>query len=386
MSMSLMTLGALCLVGAFHPFTTYPLSLWILRQWRFSPLPKQDGASAPSPAEMAICMCAYNEERVIAAKMENLLALRVREPDLQILVYVDAANDGTADILRRYADRIDLHVSTQRHGKTHGMNLLSAQATADVLVFTDANVMLDVGCIEDLRRHFAAPEVGCVCGHLQYTNPGESVTAASGSLYWRFEQAVKRLESTLGSTMGADGSVFAVRRHLRHAPPAHLIDDMYVSLAVLCEGARVLQVTDVRAFEESVSASSEEFNRKVRIACQAFNVHRVIWPRLRRLDAFTRYQYVSHKLMRWLSIYFLAAAALLFLAALCSAGASAVAVTLITSAACVTLLGHLFAIKPIPQLLDILTALAGAGLGVWRSLRGERYQTWTPAASIRQRR
>lgn len=383
MTSMLFALGAVCFLAAIHPFVTYPLSLSMLRRLgvrRCRPV-----QSGQPPASFAICMCAYNEEKVIEAKIHNLLALRVREPALQILVYVDAATDRTAEILGRYGSQLELHVGTQRRGKTHGMNLLCARANAEILVFTDANVMLDPDCLDDLRRHFADPQIGCVCGNLTYTNAARSITAASGSAYWRFEQAVKRLESELGSMMGADGSIFAVRRHLRQAPPDHIIDDMYVSLMILCSGSRVVQAGDVRGYEESVCAPREEFSRKVRIACQAFNVHRMIWPRLRRLDAFVRYQYVSHKLMRWLSIYFLAAAALAFIAALCAAGMMQFAVMLVLAVALAAGLGRLWSIRPIVQAIDLIFALTGAGLGVWRSLRGEQYQTWTPAASIRRR-
>jgi hypothetical protein len=182
--------------------------------------------------------------------------------------------------------------------------------------------------------------------------------------------------------MGADGSIFAVRRSLRRAPPDHIIDDMYVSLMVLIEGHRVIQARDVRGYEESVTKSGEEFSRKVRIACQAFNVHRLIWPRLRQLDLLTRYKYVSHKLLRWVCIYFLAVAAIAFLAALLSAGYAAVAAALLALSALTALLGY-WSVKPFAQVVDLLTALAGTGLGVWRSIRGERFQTWTPANSIR---
>ncbi len=374
------TVATLSLLLALHPFVTYPLSLLALRAWRGRA--DEQLHVANRNLNFAVCMCAYNEERVIEQKIQNLLQLRAREPGLQILVYVDAATDRTAEILGRHRSRIQLHVSPERHGKTYGMNLLSAHAGADVLVFTDANVMLDLDCLDDLRRHFADPQVGCVCGNLNYTNGTASVTASSGSLYWRFEEALKRLESDTGSMMGADGSIFAMRRELRHAPPAHIIDDMYVSLMALVDGYRVIQARDVRAYEESVTCSAEEFSRKVRIACQAFNVHRLLWPRLRHADALTRYKYVSHKLVRWLSIYFLVLSGLAFLAALLLAGQAPVALGLLAIALLCLMLGRA-SVRPFSQIVDVLSALAGAGLGVWRSIRGERYQTWNPATSIR---
>lgn len=376
------------LLLALHPFVTYPLSLLVLRSVVSRSRAQKGGKPATTagegkPVSFAICMCAYNEEQVIEQKVRNLLRLREREPGLPILIYVDASTDRTAHILRRYASSIELYVSQERHGKTHGMNLLSARAAADVLVFTDANVMLDLDCLNDLRDHFADPQVGCVCGNLNYTNDGASVTASSGSLYWRFEEALKRLESATGSMMGADGSIFAIRRKLRHAPPDHIIDDMYVSLMALVEGHRVIQAHDVCAYEESVTNAGEEFNRKVRIACQAFNVNRLLWPRLRRTDLLTRYKYVSHKLIRWLSIYFLVLAVLTGGAALISAGYVVLAIVLVALAVLGLALGHVWSVKPFAQIVDVLVALTGAGLGVWRSIRGERFQTWTPANSIR---
>ena len=182
MAIALFIIAALSFCIALHPFVTYPLSLLVIRALRRVPTKQEQGRSGLT---FAICMCAYNEERVIEQKIRNLLTLREREPGLQIHVYVDAASDRTSEILTRYADVIDLYIAGERHGKTHGMNLLSARATADVLVFTDANVMLDLECIQDLRAHFADPAVGCVCGNLNYTNSGVSVTASSGSLYWR---------------------------------------------------------------------------------------------------------------------------------------------------------------------------------------------------------
>lgn len=367
-------------VLATHPFITYPLSLMLLQKSRSRGAAP---ASVGTPT-FTICMCAYNEESVIERKAQNLLALKAREPSLQILVYVDAASDRTAEILQSYSQHIDVHVATERRGKTHGMNLLAAKATGSVLVFTDANVMLDLDCIENLRRDFQDPEVGCVCGNLIYTNGSDSVTAATGSLYWRLEERIKLLEQRTGSVMGADGSLFAIRRSLHRAPPDHIIDDMYVSFMVLIQGYRIIQSTDARAYEASASNSAEEFHRKSRIACQAFNVHRLIWPAIRRLDLLTVYKYVSHKLLRWLSIYFLAAAAAFGVAALIVGGYVAAATGLVVLGAALLALGLRGSIKPLSQIVDVLTSLAGAGLGVWKSLRGESYQTWTPVSSVRR--
>ena len=379
-SMMCFVLSMLSLIAAMHPFVTYPVSLMLLKVIR----KKQAPCSLQSASgRFAICMCAYNEENVIHDKLLNLLALRQREPDLEILVYVDASNDRTVELLTPFASQIKLHVSPVRQGKTHGMNFLVSQTAAPFILFTDANVMLDPDCLQHLRRHFSDVSVGCVCGNLIYTNGDESITAATGSLYWKLEQAIKALEQSSGSVMGADGSLFAIRRELHLPPPDHIIDDMYVSFRILCEGYRVIQANDVVAYEKSVSNSSEEFRRKVRIACQAFNVHRLIWPFIKQLDLLTIYKYVSHKLLRWWSIYLLAFSFLLFETGLLLARWPLLAALPPILLGTLLWIGKQISIGPIVQAVEIIKSLSGAGVGIWKSIRGERYQTWQPSASIR---
>ncbi len=234
---------------------------------------------------------------------------------------------------------------------------------------------------------------GCCCrsptlrsapsaGTFRYSGPGGSATAATGSLYWRLEEHIKSLESASGSVMGADGSIFAIRRRLHRPPPPDLIDDMFVSLWVLCGGHRIVRVDDALAFEEAVSRPAEEFRRKVRIACQAFNVHRALWPMLRKLPAPDRYKYISHKLLRWLTIYLLGAGIICLLVGLAIAGAPVTAAILLILGL-VALAVLMRATGRLATLRDALGAFVATGIGVWRSLRGERFQTWSPPASAR---
>src|SRR5205085_8541207 len=135
--------------------------------------------------------------------------------------------------------------------------------------------------------------------------------------------------------------------------------------------------------EETVAVSSEEFARKTRIACQAFNVHRLLWPQIRRLDLLTIYKYGSHKLLRWLGIYSLIGALALAMIGAAVAGWWLTFLALTLSPTLLWALGSHWAIPPFAQCHDIVGAFMGAGIGVWKSLRGERYQTWSPAASLR---
>ena len=371
--------GLLALGLGLHPFTTYPLSLMALTRLR--PRPYIAGA-LPDRCKVAVCICAYNEEQVIGARIDNLIALRGTVPDLDILVYVDAATDGTTDIVRRYGNAIRCQISQIRQGKTCGMNQLVAMTDADLIVFSDANVAFASDALSHLLAPFADETVGCVCGHLRYRSPGgPSATAKVGSLYWRIEERIKDLESRIGSVMGADGSIFAIRRHLHRPPPGDLIDDLFVSLSILCGGRRIGRPEQATAYEEAVQHPAEEFRRKIRIACQAFNVHRALWPSLRTLPILERYIYLSHKLLRWLTIYLLASAGFRFLSAplltvglrmTAGMGGIAVAVGLPISLVCA---------KPAAKVAAILAAFVATGLGVFRSVAGDRFQTWTPPRS-----
>jgi cellulose synthase/poly-beta-1,6-N-acetylglucosamine synthase-like glycosyltransferase len=371
--------AAASLALAAHPYTTYPLSLRVLARRRAVPILR-----GTPPTRIAMCVCAYNEESVIAARVENMLALRARHPGLDILVYVDAASDGTARVLDAFRDRIRVVVSPERHGKTYGMNLLVSMVDAEIIVFSDANVAFAPDAIEKLIAPFADPAVGCSCGHLVYLDGDAATsTAAAGSLYWRLEEYIKALESETGSVMGADGSIFALRRSVHRPPPPYLIDDMFVSLSALCAGSRIVRVADAIATEASVSRPAEEFRRKVRIACQAFNVNRALWPELMRLGGLDRYKYLSHKYLRWLTIYLLAASFAFSVAAIGVWFGPPVA---LLAAALATASGGLVATShrgPLGKLREVLAAFTATGLGVWRSWRGETFQTWNPPASAR---
>lgn len=374
--------GAFFLLLALHPFLSYPLSLIILRRWHRQPV--RTGRLTVAPESMALCFCAYNEERVMPKKVANLRELRDTIPRLEILAYVDGATDRTAALLGENEGEFTVRVSSERLGKTHGMNELVCLTNASIVVFTDANVILDPRALVNLQRYFIDPQVGCVCGHLHYVNPAATATAATGTLYWRLEEWIKRLETDTGSAMGADGSLFAIRRSLHRPPADELIDDMFVSLSILCDGYRVIRAADVIAYEQSATSPREEFQRKIRIGCQCFNVHRLIWPRLRRLDALTVYKYVSHKLLRWLSIYSLAAGTVLCLLATVLFGLGVVAAGMIGLALLLLVLGSCGCGGFPTQLWNILSALVGTGLGIWYSMRGEHFRIWTPATSVRE--
>jgi len=373
----LLCMSALLLALAIHPFITYELTLNIMRHFKVK-CPARPVAGGATPVlSFAVCVPAHNEEKVIAAKIENLLALRRATPrPVEILIYVDAATDRTAAIVRGYGDQVRLVEGRERRGKTAGMNRLAAMTEADILVFSDANVMVEPDALVRLASHFTDPTIGCICGSLVYVNAADSATAGIGAEYWRREERLKQLESDTGGVIGADGSLFAIRRSLHRPVPDDIIDDFFLSLAVLCDGHRVVRGGDVRAAEQATTISADEFRRKVRIACQAFNVHRLLRPRLASLHWTLRYKYLSHKLLRWLSLANAAVAAALAIAGVAAGWGWWTVLPVAALGALVVAV-----LLSLPPTREIMLALAATTLGLVRSLAGERFQTWTPPLS-----
>lgn len=366
----------LCFALFLHPYVSYPLSIRLMRTRPVTPNPQ-----APLPSA-ALFFSAYNEERALPDKIANLEAIKARHPDIAIYAYDDMSSDSTRAILLSRPDLITLVPSTERTGKATGMRLMVAQASADICIFTDANVILAPESVAPLLNIFRDPKVGGVSGKLRYINDADSMTANVGGLYWRLEEHIKAQESRCGSMMGADGSIFATRRALYPEVPAHLLDDMTVSTSVMFHGLRLVSGDGVIAYEKSTTSSADEFRRKRRIACRAFNTHRFLWPQIKRhFPLVDIYKYVSHKLLRWFGAPLLAAGIALLTAGLLLAGAAKLALGLWLAGGIALLLGYVARFGPFAALSEILTSIIATFIGVIDALSGKTYQTWAPAKS-----
>ncbi|QUD87017.1 glycosyltransferase [Phenylobacterium montanum] len=375
-------LGAflLFMVLAAWPYTLYPLSLILMT--RPSANPRAITWTRPP---LAVCMSAFNEEKVIVAKIESLLAMARAYGPAEIYVYVDGAQDRTAELLQPYADRIHLTVSTARAGKTAGLNLLVAQTEAPLLAFTDANVETPVDSLIRLAESFKDPNVCCVSARLRYVGEDDSGIAVAGAVYWSLEETIKELESRTIGLMGVDGALFMIDRAAYENAPNHLIDDLYVSLTAVTTGRRVISAPDVTVHERGASKWREEFRRKARIACQAWNVHRTLWPRLRRLPPSQLYGYISHRVLKWMTPFTALLAGLsalgligLWLGPIVTAG-------LVVACVALFALGVAFNFGPARFMAMAAISLAGVARGILEAIFTNRtYTVWTPAASVRE--
>lgn len=388
MSIVFLSIAVIFGIAAVHPFTTYPLSLALAKRISKSGrTDNTDPALDKLPTSCAVCLCAYNEAKPIRDRIENLLDIREflakQNVVLNIFAYSDGCSDNTASILQSYGDKIHLIVSETRTGKSVGMNTLLQQVQDPFVIFTDANVEYELSAIPRLLQRFSDPSVGCVVGHLKYTNENESATATTNSFYWRFEENLKQQESDTGSVMGADGSIFAIRRTLFREVPPDIIDDMFTSMSIVCDGYRIVRAGDAVAYERTAATLKEEYRRKVRIACRNFNCFRLLRPRLLRLNLWNLYKYVSHRFLRWLFIFSLLGSMLFFILAAFAIDNVVGTYTLLALAIITALSLLLRKARLCRSGWEAFAAFYAVGVGVILSLRGERFRTWEPPASAR---
>lgn len=284
-----------------YVYVGYPLLLAALGRLRQTRVAQRDGF--PS---VTLIISVYNEERCIAAKLDNTLSLKYPRELLEVIVVSDASTDQTDAIVADYGEQgIRSLRMDQRGGKTLGLNAAVEHASGEIVVFSDANAMYRANAIQALVSPFADPGVGAVVGESGYTEP-DSDAGRSESLYWRYETAIKVLESRSGSVVGGDGAIYAVRRSLYRPMNADALSDFVNPLQVVREGYRCVYEPLAVSWEETAGGFDKEFRRKVRIVNRAWRALMSMKELLNplRYGRFT-WQLVSHKLLRWLVPLFL---------------------------------------------------------------------------------
>jgi cellulose synthase/poly-beta-1,6-N-acetylglucosamine synthase-like glycosyltransferase len=286
----------------------YPILLQVLVRLRGTRHVHQ-AAITPS---LSLVISAYNEGAVIRRKLENAISLSYPREQLEIAVISDASDDGTDDIVREYAaDGVRLVRQAERRGKTAGLNHTVPTLKGEVVVFSDANAMYEPDALLKLARNFADPSVGCVTGEARYLAGGKTAADMGERVYWDYEIKIKRLETALGSMVGGDGAIYAIRRQLWRELPENAINDFLNPLQIVEAGWRGVYEPEAVCYEETAGGTRTEYRRRVRIVSRSwravFQVPGVLNPA--RVGLFT-WSLISHKMLRWLSGVFAATAAL----------------------------------------------------------------------------
>lgn len=251
---------------------------------------------------VSVVIAAYNEEKVIREKIENTLLLDYPKEKIQIVIVSDGSSDRTPDIASSFAGKgvLSLH-EPERNGKSAALNRGVGYATGEIIVFSDANNMFDSDAIKFLVRHFSDGKVGGVSGAKKIIPHDRRMSSVGDSLYWKYESAIKKAESLLGSITAADGEITAIRKELFEPIEKDIInDDAAITLAVIRKGYRFLYDEMAISREYASVSLKDDYYVKVRMVAGGFQTLKKfkadLWPPKTPF----RIQYLLHKALRWI--------------------------------------------------------------------------------------
>jgi biofilm PGA synthesis N-glycosyltransferase PgaC len=290
-----------CLTAIFYTFVGYPLAIYLLARLRSRKVAK----SYITPSVSVIIAC-LNEEKNIAARIENLLQSSYPEELFEIIVVSDGSTDDTVEKVSRYAEnRVRIFHYNERKGKPTALNLGIENATGEIIVFADARQSFETDVIKELVANFADQNVGAVSGaYLMNDNKGSTVGEGVG-FYWKYEELIRKSEARVASVIGATGAIYAIRRNLwAPVPPETILDDVYTPMRIAMQGYRVVFEEKAVAHDVMAKSASREFSRKVRTLMGNYQLCQLM-PRLMLPTNGLLLQFFSHKLMRLVAPVFM---------------------------------------------------------------------------------
>jgi cellulose synthase/poly-beta-1,6-N-acetylglucosamine synthase-like glycosyltransferase len=297
-----------CAALVVYAYSIYPALVWCLSRVlgrREKTAPAIHDGELPA---VTLLIAAYNEEAVIAERLENALRADYPATRLRIVVASDGSADRTAEIVRGFADcGVALLDYKARRGKSSVLNSAMAEIDSDVVLLSDANTHIHPTAARKLARWFADPEVGAVCGRLVLTDP--QTGANVDSVYWKYETFLKKCDARLGGLLGSNGAIYAIRRSLYvPIPDSTIVDDFVIPLLMKqAHGCHILYDSTAVATEEAASDVRAEFRRRTRIGAGGFQAIALMWRLLDPRRGWVAFTFLSHKILRWLCPFFLLA-------------------------------------------------------------------------------
>jgi cellulose synthase/poly-beta-1,6-N-acetylglucosamine synthase-like glycosyltransferase len=366
-----------------YAYLAYPAVLWLLARRMSDNVPTSEPAGWPS---VSVSVPVYNEARQIRALLESLLALDYPKDRLQILLISDCSSDGTDEIIREYEDRgIELLRLPERRGKTAGEQAAHPQLRGEIIVNTDASIRLRPDAIRRLVCAFQDPTIGVASGRDVSVGDAAAEGNVGESGYVGYEMWVRRLETRLGSIVGASGSLYAIRESLHKTwLPEMLSRDFASALIARENGYRAVSVNDAICVVPRTASLRREFKRKVRTMARGLDT---LWYKRALMNPFRHGRFalmlISHKLARWV-VYLTLPVSAVSLVLLSATWVSAL--TLLIAGVLVALLGGLALLWPAGKRVPRVLALPGfivvsnvAGLLAWReAARRARNAVWEP--------
>jgi cellulose synthase/poly-beta-1,6-N-acetylglucosamine synthase-like glycosyltransferase len=298
-----LTLSALALL--VYTYAGYPVVLWLIR--RFSRPVKIDSRGTNEWPSVTVVISAYNEEAVIARRIQNLLDQDYPREQVEILIGSDGSTDATCQIVASYrAAGVQLAAFRSRRGKASVLNDLVRLASGEFVIFTDAATMFYPDAFRKLVGGFRRyPTASVVAGQLHMR--ASRTSKNPDGWYWRYELFLRELESQIGVGLGASGAIYAMRRRdFRPLPPDTLADDLLEPLLVrLSMNGHVVHYGGARAWQLIPERVTDEFHRRVRCGAGIAHAIRHTWPLLLPHSGVVALALWSHKALRLLAPWML---------------------------------------------------------------------------------
>lgn len=302
------TIISFSLLFIWYTYFGYPALLYISSKIKTK---RVGGGRLNQYPRISILIAARNEALSIRPRIQDLLAQSYPQEKTEIIIISDGSDDETEQIVFDLSNRINnppvrLISLKERKGKANALNKGICAANGEIIVFADARQKFDVNAIEQMVANFSDPEVGCVSGELLFVRDTDSCIQEEMGVYWALEKKIRKLESSIGSVVGATGAIYAIRKSLyRQLPSETLIDDVLTPMNVVLQGYRTIFESKARAYDIISQNVQQEWKRKVRtlagnwqllsIAPELFSpIENPIWLR-----------FISHKFFRLLVPFFL---------------------------------------------------------------------------------
>jgi cellulose synthase/poly-beta-1,6-N-acetylglucosamine synthase-like glycosyltransferase len=357
----------------------YPLLLRLLVTLRRSPPTPAVPADDELP-RVSLIVAAYDEEEVIADKVANALALDYPRERLELIVASDGSGDATAE--RARAAGADLVLELSRGGKLAAQNAAAERASAEILAFSDANSAWAPDALRRLVAPFGDPEVGYACGQVRFLDAGGDNLEGA---YWRYEMAMREMESSLAGITAGNGAIYAVRADAYLPLDRSGSHDLSFPFALAKRGKRSLYVPSARAEEKMVPTMEGEFARKRRMMVGLWDIvvgERMISPR--GYSSLYAFELFSHRLLRYLTPFLHLVAFLTNLVLLGSGTVYVVTYGIQVAVIAAALLGGSFPLGPLRIARYYAMTTLSIAAGLWDRFRqGRPAGAWEKAPGTR---
>ena len=285
-----------CVTLLTYVYVGYPVLVYLASVLFSKPIKRSD--IEPS---VTVLITAFNEEAAIREKLENTLKIDYPKNKLEILVASDGSTDKTDEIVGEFATRgVKLFRQEGRVGKTATQNNAVADATGEIILFSDATTAYREDVFAHLLPAFADESVGCVAGRLIYVNEDRTNVGKGAQRYWSYETFIKTAESRACSLIGASGCLYAVRKSAYEPMYPEACSDFLICTSVYRKGLRSVFAPEAVCTEQTNRSAADEMRMRVRVISQTFTD---LWRNRDMLNplksGFFAIELISHKVLRY---------------------------------------------------------------------------------------